>query len=165
MNKLQDAKGSAFGYQLLLDLYHCKEGTCDDLALCYKFLDDIVGYLGMEKQSPPSIFRSDERLFPEKAGLSGWVPLIESSIVIHTLTVKNFISIDIYCCKCFDVEAAKTFCSKFFAPKKIDAQYMERGLDYFKADSNYHSVVVKKATGKNPQIQIHKKEAQLVTAK
>ena len=39
----------------------------------------------MEKQAPPSIFRSDATRFPDKAGLSGWVPLIESSIVIHTL--------------------------------------------------------------------------------
>ncbi len=165
MNKVKDAKSPAFGYQLLLDLYNCKQGACDDLALCYKFLDDIVGYLGMEKQSPPNIFRSDERLFPEKAGLSGWVPLIESSIVIHTLTVKNFISIDIYCCKYFDVEAAKEFCAKFFAPQKTDAQYMERGQDYFKSDSNYHSVSVKKSAGKNPQIEIHKKEPQFASAK
>ena len=103
-----------FGYQLLLDLYDCKQGVCDDLALCYKFLDDIVTHLGMEKQSPPNIFRSDERLFPEKAGLSGWVRLIESSMVIHTLSVKDFITIDIYCCKAFEVEAAKAFCQKFF---------------------------------------------------
>jgi len=30
---------NAFGYELLLDLYDCKPGVCDDLALCYKFLD------------------------------------------------------------------------------------------------------------------------------
>ena len=30
-----------FGYQLLLDLYGCKQGVCDDLALCYQFLDEI----------------------------------------------------------------------------------------------------------------------------
>lgn len=165
MNKVKESKSPAFGYQLLLDLYECKEGVCDDLALCYKFLDDIVGYLGMEKQSPPNIFRSDERLFPEKAGLSGWVPLIESSIVIHTLSVKNFITIDIYCCKAFEVEAAKRFCQKFFEPKKVDAQYMERGMDYFKSDSNYHSLSVKKPAGKSAQVEIHKKEPQFATAK
>ena len=163
MNKVKDSKSPAFGYQLLLDLYDCKEGVCDDLALCYKFLDDIVGYLGMEKQSPPSIFRSDERLFPEKAGLSGWVPLIESSIVIHTLSVKNFITIDIYCCKYFEVEAAKEFCQKFFFSKKMDAQYTERGMDYFKMEDNYHTMSVKKAAGKNDQVEVHKKEPQLAS--
>lgn len=121
----------SFGYQLLLDLYNCKPGVCDDLTHCYKFLDEIVGYLGMEKQSPPYIFRSPDEKFPDKAGLSGWAPLIESSIVIHTLTPKNFISVDIYCCKEFDVEKAKDFTRRFFAPERIDAQYLERGLDYY----------------------------------
>lgn len=120
-----------FGHQLLIDLYDCKTGVCDDLELCYRFLDEIVDDLGMEKQSPPSIFRSDAIRFPDKAGLSGWVPLIESSIVIHTLTPKNFISIDVYCCRCFDVEMAKQVCRRFFGPGKIDAQYVRRGLEYY----------------------------------
>jgi S-adenosylmethionine decarboxylase len=120
-----------FGFELLLDLYGCKPGACDDLALCYRFLDEIVGYLGMEKQSPPSIFKSDDVRFPDKAGLSGWVPLIESSIVIHTLTPKDYISIDIYCCREFDLKKAEEFCASFFAPKKIEAQFIQRGRSYY----------------------------------
>ena len=109
----------SFGYQLLLDLYGCKPGVCDDLTLCYKFLDDAVTALGMEKQSPPNIFRSDEARFPDKAGLSGWVPLIESSIVIHTLTPKDFITVDIYCCRAFDRKKAEEFCRRFFSARAI----------------------------------------------
>ena len=149
----------AFGYQLLLDLYDCKLGVCDDLTLNYEFLDQIVGVLGMEKQAPPDVFRSDAVKFPDKAGLSGWVPLIESSIVIHTLTVKNFISIDVYCCRCFDVNVAKNFCRKFFGPRKIDAQYIERGQDYYKTESNYHSLAVERDS-----ITLTKKDAQLAGA-
>lgn len=121
-----------FGYELLLDLYDCKAGSCDDLALCYRFLDEIVDYLGMEKQAPPNIFYTDATRFPDKAGLSGWAPLVESSIVIHTLTPKNFISIDIYCCKKFDIEKAKSFVRRFFSPKRIDEQFLLRGTDYYK---------------------------------
>ena len=146
----------------MLDLYECKPGVCDDLSLCYQFLDDIVGDLGMEKQAPPNIFRSDGVRFPDKAGLSGWAPLIESSIVIHTLTPKDYISIDIYCCKAFDLDKARDVCRKFFLTKKIDEQYIERGLDYFKNDSNYHTLTVKKGNAKTPQVDIHKKEPELV---
>jgi len=149
-----------FGYQLLLDLYGCKEGVCDDLSACYQFLDEIVDDLGMEKQSPPSIFRSDATRFPDKAGLSGWAPLIESSIVIHTLTPKNYISIDVYCCKAFDLETARNVCRKFFAPKKIDEQYIERGMDYFKTDTNYHTITVDK-TGDSPQVTIDRKDSEI----
>lgn len=123
---------TAFGYELLLDLYDCKSGACDDLALCYKFLDEIVGYLGMEKQAPPNIFYTDGQRFPDKAGLSGWAPLVESSVVIHTLTPKNFISVDIYCCKKFDIQKAKSFVNRFFSPKRVDAQFVLRGTDYYK---------------------------------
>jgi len=123
---------NAFGYELLLDLYDCKSGVCDDLALCYRFLDEFVEYLGMEKQSPPSIFFTDGKRFPDKAGLSGWAPLVESSIVIHTLTPKNFISIDVYCCKKFDIGKAKAFVTRFFSPKRLDAQFVLRGTDYYK---------------------------------
>lgn len=130
--KPEAGAGEVFGYELLLDLYECKEGVCDDLGLCYKFLDDIVGYLGMEKQAPPNIFYTDASRFPDKAGLSGWAPLVESSVVIHTLTPKNFISVDIYCCKKFDIEKAKSFVRKFFSPKRMDEQFLLRGIDYYK---------------------------------
>jgi len=149
-------ENQVFGYQLLLDLYGCKEGVCDDLALNYQFLDEVVGELGMEKQAPPNIFRSDEVRFPDKAGLSGWVPLIESSIVVHTLTPKNFISIDVYCCRWFDVEKAKAFCSKFFRPQRIDTQYIERGMDYYKADSTYATLTVSNQSHE-PQVLVTKK--------
>ncbi len=152
----------AFGFQLLLDLYDCKLGVCEDLNLCYKFLDEIVGFLGMEKQSPPNIFFSDATRFPDKAGLSGWVPLIESSIVIHTLSVTNFISIDIYCCRKFDVEDAKDFCRRFFAPKKMDEQYLERGQNYYKVESNYHTLDVDKTCSCGPQVKMKSKVLQAV---
>ncbi len=86
----------------------------------------------MEKQAPPNIFFTDGKRFPDKAGLSGWAPLVESSVVIHTLTPKNFISVDIYCCKKFDIEKAKSFVRKFFSPKRLDAQFILRGRDYYK---------------------------------
>ena len=165
MTQHASSGNQVFGFQLLLDLYGCKKGVCDDLTLCYNFLDQIVGYLGMEKQSPPSIFRSDEVKFPDKAGLSGWVPLIESSIVIHTLTPKDFITIDIYCCRYFDVEKAKEFCAKFFNPQKMDTQYLERGMDYFKEDSTYHTLTVKKNNKKQSEVTLDKKEPQLAGAR
>jgi S-adenosylmethionine/arginine decarboxylase-like enzyme len=129
------SKNAVFGYELLLDLYECKPGVCDDLTLCYNFLDEVVGFLGMEKQAPPSIFRSDATRFPDKAGLSGWVPLIESSIVIHTLTPKDFITVDIYCCRSFDRKKAEEFCRRFFGPKKVQAQFVERGLSYYQENA------------------------------
>jgi S-adenosylmethionine decarboxylase len=126
-------KDGVFGYELLLDCYECKPEVCGELDHCYSYLDKMVDFIGMKKQSPPSIFRTDRKSFPDKAGLSGWVPLAESSIVIHTLTKKSFISIDVYSCKEFDPKRVIQFTKKYFAPKKIEKQFILRGKHYFDA--------------------------------
>jgi len=119
-----------FGYLLTLDLYGCKEGYCDDLSYCYAFLDKLVAKLKMSKQSPPFLFKSDGTLFPLKAGLSGWVPIIESGIQIHTLTRKNFISIDVYSCKKFPLEGITEFVKDYFECKEVEVNFIERGVKY-----------------------------------
>lgn len=129
----------AFGYELLLDLYDCKPGVCDDLELCYKFLDEIVDHLNMKKQAPPDIFFSDDTKYPGKKGLSGWVPLIESSIVIHTLSLKNFITIDIYCCHEFNAEKAEKFVREFFRPEFLEKNLIARGNYYESMENLKHT--------------------------
>ena len=123
-------KKEPFGYLCTLDLYECKVGSCDDLDLCYRFLEDIVIELKMNKQSPPYIFRSDALLYPDKAGLSGWVPLIQSGIQIHTLAPKSFISIDIYSCRLFSTKTIKAFVQKYFGSKAVEMHYIKRGIKY-----------------------------------
>jgi len=127
---MSESKVQPFGYQMTLDLYGCREGVCDDLNLCYNFLEDIVVKLKMTKQSPPFIFKSDSVLYPDKAGLSGWVPIIESGIQIHTLTPKNFISVDVYSCKNFLSDGVKEFVQDYFGCKEVEVNYIERGLKY-----------------------------------
>ena len=85
----------------------------------------------MKKQAPPQVFRTDHKLFPDKAGLSGWVALVESSIVIHTLSPKCFISIDIYTCGKLDQKKAVAFVKKYFKPQRIEKQYLKRGIHYY----------------------------------
>lgn len=120
-----------FGYELLLDCYDCTKGTCDDLTLCYNFLDLLVDFIGMDKQEEPTVFRTDAKRFPGKDGLSGWVPLAQSSIVIHTLSKHNFISLDVYTCGNLDEKKVVTFVKRYFKPKKIEGQFLERGLHYY----------------------------------
>lgn len=120
-----------FGHELLLDCYDCKKWVCGDLEHCYSFLDKMVDAINMRKQAPPQVFRTDHKLFPDKAGLSGWVALVESSIVIHTLSRKNFISIDIYTCGKLDPKQAVNFVKKYFKPKRIEKQYLKRGIHYY----------------------------------
>lgn len=127
---MSTTKPTPFGYLITLDLYGCREGVCDDLHLCYQFLEELVRQLKMSKQSPPYIFESDKQKYPDKAGLSGWVPLIESGIQIHTLTPKNFISVDVYSCRKFSTDHIKEFVQNYFGCKEVEMNYVERGVKY-----------------------------------
>lgn len=119
-----------FGHLVTIDLYNCKSGACDDISLCYSFLEEIVHKLNMTKQSPPFIFKSDGKTYPDKAGLSGWVPLIESGIQIHTLSCKNFISIDVYSCRSFSVEDISNYIKNYFGAEELETNYIKRGIKY-----------------------------------
>lgn len=128
--KIIKRKVEPFGYLMTIDLYGCKPEVCDNLDLCYKFLEDVVEKLQMKKQSPPFIFRSDNKKYPDKAGLSGWVPLIESGVQIHTLSTKNFISIDVYSCRKFSTNDIKEFTQNYFNAKEAELNFIERGVKY-----------------------------------
>ena len=125
-------RNEPFGYLVTLDLYGCRDGVCDDINLCYMYLEELVDRLKMNKQSPPFLFRSDEQKYPDKAGLSGWVPLIESGIQIHTLVTKNFISIDIYSCGKFSTDKISDFSKDYFGCKEVEMNSIERGVKYNK---------------------------------
>ena len=126
----RDGEATAFGRSLHVDCYGVSVALCDDLDLNYALLDDLTAYLGMHKQSPPFLFRSPEGEFPDKAGLSGWVPLIESGISLHTLTVFGFVSIDVYTCGCLNEADVTRFLTARLNPSSVEAHYLIRGSRY-----------------------------------
>lgn len=123
---------SPFGQSLHIDLYGVDKEICDDLSFCYQILDDLADFLHMHKQSPPFIFRSPDQQFPEKAGLSGWVPLIESGISIHTLTLTGFVSIDIYTCGDLDINTTIKYLCTLLKTHSYEYQHLIRGISYYK---------------------------------
>jgi S-adenosylmethionine decarboxylase len=116
----------AFGFHLMLDCYNCSPDKLDDIDACYNFLDRLVAEIGAEKQTQPYVFRTPDH-FPGREGLSGWVPIVESGISIHTLTGTRFISLDVYSCREFDNEKIIAFTDDFFRPSDIDAVFVLRG--------------------------------------
>ena len=119
--------GKAWGYHLIVDCFGCDHESCCNLDRGYEFLDQICDFLGMTKQTQPYIFKTCERTFPGRPGFSGWVPIIESGIQVHTSANNNFVSIDVYSCKVFDPKKVETFVQSFFAPAEMDIQLVHRG--------------------------------------
>jgi S-adenosylmethionine decarboxylase len=130
---------TSWGFQLVLDCFGCTEEACTDLDRGYEFLDKICVHLHMTKQTQPYIFKTCEATFPGKPGYSGWVPIIESGIQIHTSANNRFISIDVYSCKPFEEANVVDFVQRWFEPKHIDTCFLYRGKDImekrFKSES------------------------------
>jgi S-adenosylmethionine/arginine decarboxylase-like enzyme len=138
LNMARDDDAKPFGWSLLLDLYDCEAGLGDkkeDLQICYDFLDKLPGLIGMKKQGPPILIVTDAKLYPDKAGLSGWVALVESGIQIHTLIPTRFITIDVYSCRKFDPDLVLYVAKMSFSIKNdsnIEKKFLKRGANYFR---------------------------------
>jgi len=123
----------AFGYHLMLDIYGCDEKNMTDFDVCYAFLNKLPEIIQTNKQSEPFLVKTDGVKFPDKAGFSGWVPLVESGISIHTLDPMRFISIDVYTCKKLTPEkiaAIKKYTDEIFHPTDWEEKFVLRGEKY-----------------------------------
>ncbi|MBD3208412.1 MAG: hypothetical protein GF370_03085 [Candidatus Nealsonbacteria bacterium] len=125
-----------FGYYLTLDIYDCDPKTVGSLAISYRFLDNMPSVLNVYKLSQPFVVYTDEKKYPDKAGVSGWIPLLDNKnktfggVSIHTLTPTNFISIDVYCNRKFNTEKIKKFTQETFHPQKIESSFKKRGKGF-----------------------------------
>ncbi len=119
-----------FGYHMIMDCYGCNIKAIDSMEVCYKYLDDITVIMKVHKQTQPFVVYTDPIKYPDKAGISGWVPIVESGVSIHTLTPSGFISIDVYSCKKYNVDKVREFTRKTFHPKEIEEKHFLRGEKY-----------------------------------
>jgi S-adenosylmethionine decarboxylase len=118
-----------FGPHLALDCYHCDRTLLEDLSLVYETLDACPDDIGMTKIMPPYVFRYSGKV-PEDWGISGVVLIAESHISIHTFPEKAFMSVDIFSCKCFDVERAVRYMAERFDVGRYEQQLLDRGRHF-----------------------------------
>lgn len=123
-----------FGFSYLLDMYDCHPGAADDLELTYRFLETLVDKLGMTRMSQPFVIHGPTKdgveLFPDKLGVSGFVPLIESGITIHSLEPTRFITLDVYSCCRFEPAVVFDFAKVTFGFQSHEDHFIERGTRY-----------------------------------
>jgi S-adenosylmethionine decarboxylase len=132
ISEAPETNDAPWGYQLSLDLFGCSFEDCCSLDRGYEYLDRICVHLEMTKQTQPYIFKTCDLAFPGKPGYSGWVPIIESGIQIHTSAHKGFISIDVYSCKPFDPQDVIDFTRNWFPCDRADSVLVPRGKGLLK---------------------------------
>jgi len=123
-----------FGYSYYLDMYNCRVGAADDLELHYRFLERVVDKIGMTRMSQPVVIhaptKNGSEIYPDKAGVSGWIPLIESGIQIHSMEPKRFITLDVYSCNRFDKTIILDYARECFGFDETEEHYFVRGTGY-----------------------------------
>ncbi len=123
-----------FGYSYYLDMYDCRVGAADDLELHYRFLEQVVDKIGMTRMSQPVVMHGPTKngveIYPDKAGVSGWVALIESGIQIHSMEPKRFITLDVYSCNKFNSEIIYNYAKECFGFGDLEQHYFVRGMKY-----------------------------------
>ncbi|MCS7134720.1 MAG: adenosylmethionine decarboxylase [Candidatus Pacearchaeota archaeon] len=134
-----------FGPHLTLDCYGCDEEKLNDLDFILKFLDELVVLIGMHKISGPHAikYEGNPNSF-DKGGISAIVLIAESHISIHTFPFNNYMSIDIFSCKDFDIDKAIEFTIKKFGVKKYEKNFFSRGKEFPKEVNLAMSIVRKK---------------------
>jgi S-adenosylmethionine decarboxylase len=129
-----------FGYSYYLDMYNCREGAADDMELTYRFLERLVDRIGMTRMSQPVVMHGPTshgvESYPEKAGVSGWVPLIESGIQIHSMEPRRFITLDLYSCNNFDKQIVLDYAKECFGFTEYEENHFARGTKYGKILNN-----------------------------
>ena len=118
-----------FGPHLILEAYGCPKNLLADLGLVSQALDAYPEQLDMTKIMPPYVFRYQGTV-PDDWGVSGIVLIAESHISIHTFPDKQFVTLDIFSCRDFDVDAAVGYFSSVFQPESIDKQLLMRGREF-----------------------------------
>ncbi len=124
-----------FGKSYLLDCYGVSSEKCDSLELNYRFAEQLVDKIKMTLFGSIIVIHgpriNGKEVYEDKSGITLFAPLIESSIVLHTLSQSGFISLDVYSCKEFDPKIVWDFTHEVFEFTKYEHTIVKRGINYF----------------------------------
>lgn len=114
---------------LIVDGYYCNQQALSDSKGLMNFLGTFPEIISMNAISEPQV-QEYHGSKSEDWGLSGFVLIAESHISVHTFPEKNFVNVDIFSCKHFDVYSSVEVIKKQFRTGIIQHQVLSRGLEY-----------------------------------
>ena len=123
-----------FGQHLTIDASQCNREKLTNQSLVYDVLNQLPEQLGMTKMILPHVVKW---LDPgaKIPGISGFVMIAESHFSIHTFPEKNYVFMDVFSCKNFDVDKATELLTKVFGAKKFNKKIVKRGTDFPRSHS------------------------------
>lgn len=123
-----------FGPHLTLDLYGCNVKKLNNAGFICRLLDEFPGLIGMRKISKPhSVAHPPQDHTFDKGGVSAFVLIAESHIVIHTFVEQRHVFVDVFSCKDFDVKKAKDYFVRQFKARRVESNLFSRGKEFPKS--------------------------------
>jgi len=119
----------SFGPHLTLDLSGCNKKKLENLEFVFNLLNNLPKIINMTPITQPYVFPYSG-LKAEDSGITGFLVIAESHISIHTFSQKDYVFVDVFSCKGFDVDIAKEYFIKAFDAKEYVVNVVERGLDF-----------------------------------
>jgi S-adenosylmethionine decarboxylase len=120
---------TSFGPHLTVDARGCDRTTLVNEQFVYNILDQLPAQLDMTKMIDPVVKVWKDK-FAETPGVSGFVMIAESHISIHTFPDFDYVFMDIFSCRAFDVEKTKQLVMDAFKAQHATCTVVERGLDF-----------------------------------
>jgi S-adenosylmethionine decarboxylase len=118
---------SHWGYHLMLDCSGCDIEQISNRDNIYRFVKDLVSRIGMEAHGEPVI----EHLLPgdPKQGYSLMQLITTSNICGHFMELDGTAYFDVFSCRTFDIETAKTVVHEYFHPGRMRVNFLTRHAD------------------------------------
>ena len=115
----------AFGWELILDLYHCDPERIRSKDAIIRFVVELCDRIEMVRYGEPFV----ERFGLNKAETAGYslVQLIEtSSITAHFAELTNSVYLNVFSCKAYDPHLVRDFAKEFFCARDVTERFIER---------------------------------------
>ena len=117
---------------LLIDGYEGNTARMWDEELVRRFLSDFPSSLGMTTLCEPQVLTYNAPVV-EDSGVTGFVIIAESHISIHTFPYRNYVNIDVFSCKSFDIQRALGEAKELFSVSQVRTWTLDRGLEHLDA--------------------------------
>jgi S-adenosylmethionine/arginine decarboxylase-like enzyme len=114
-----------FGYALMLDLQGCDLGVMRSKAKLKRYVDELCKVIDMKKYGS-TLIKYFGLQKPHTKGYSLMQFIETSSVTGHFSEHWRISYIDIFSCKPFDHNVAKSFTKKYFGAKSVKSRFVVR---------------------------------------
>ena len=131
-----------FGLHVTLDLNHCSKSKLEDFDFVYNLLNTLPQEISMTKITLPYTVKWLDKFSKGTEAISGFVMIAESHISIHTFPDQDYVFMDVFSCREFDVERAVKYLLGAFDAKKHTIKTFKRGLDFPSKEHRPQNILV-----------------------